>query len=287
MAAEGGSGEGLRSNKLELRDEKLLFYSLLKNPIRREIISLLKENGSMAATDLKKILGISVGTLYYHLDFMKPFVVKNAKRRYTLSEKGLRLVDSMRVSDYLAEASVGAVKGPRRVLLVLSLNPLLERIQLSNATLVPVSFLSSLLYILLSWRISNSQLLFHFRQLPTPEAAVLMSGLNLVILIALTMLLGFLTSLRLGGEAIIAATLPIALTPSNIMLTYFAVLSGLSLLDSPLVTGITPYVYFAMHLWQMVTVTAVLVSAKGVSWERAVIASIAMSYLSLYISQNI
>jgi hypothetical protein len=101
------------------------------------------------------------------------------------------------------------------------------------------------------------------------------------------MFLGFLTSLRLGGEAAIAATLPIALTPSNIILTYFAVLSGLGLNENPLVAAITPYVYFGLHLWQMATIAAVLVSAKGVSWERAVIASIALSYLSLYIAQNI
>jgi DNA-binding transcriptional ArsR family regulator len=287
MESDRGSEAVTQSNKLELRDEKLLFYSLLKNPIRREIISLLKENGSMAATDLKRMLGISVGTLYYHIEFMKPFVVKNPKRRYMLSEKGLRLVESMKVSDYLAEASVGAVKGPRRILLTLSLNPLLERVQLSNATLVPVGILSSLLYVLLSWRISNSQLLLHFRQLPTAEAAFIMSAFNLVLLIALTMFLGFLTSLRLGGEAAIATTLPIALTPSNIILTYFAVLSGLGLNENPLVAAITPYVYFGLHLWQMATIAAVLVSAKGVSWERAVIASIALSYLSLYIAQNI
>jgi Bacterial regulatory protein, arsR family. len=286
MEADRGSEAVTQSNKLELRDEKLLFYSLLKNPIRREIISLLKENGSMAATDLKRMLGISVGTLYYHLEFMKPFVVKNPKRRYMLSEKGLRLVESMKVSDYLAEASVGAVKGPRRILLTLSLNPLLERVQLSNATLVPVGILSSLLYVVLSWRISNSQLLLHFRQLPTAEAAFIMSA-STGSLIALTMFLGFLTSLRLGGEAAIAATLPIALTPSNIILTYFAVLSGLGLNENPLVAAITPYVYFGLHLWQMATIAAVLVSAKGVSWERAVIASIALSYLSLYIAQNI
>jgi len=287
MEADRQSEPVTQSNKLEFRDEKLLFYNLLKNPIRRQIISLLKENGSMAATDLKKMLGISVGTLYYHLEFMKPFVVKNPKRRYMLSEKGLRLVESMKVSDYLAEASVGAVKGPRRILLTLSLNPLLERVQLSNATLVPVGILSSLLYILLSWRISNSQLLLHFRQLPTAEAALIMSAFNLVLLIAFTMFLGFLTSLRLGGEALIAATLPIALTPSNIILTYFAVLSGLGLSETPLVAYITPYVYFGLHLWQMATIAAVLVSAKGVSWERAVMASIALSYLSLYLAQNI
>ncbi|MEM4270304.1 MAG: helix-turn-helix domain-containing protein, partial [Candidatus Caldarchaeum sp.] len=68
MAAEENPNLVTVSKTLEPKDEKLLFYTLLKNPIRRQIITLLKENGPMAATDLKQLLGISVGTLYYHLE---------------------------------------------------------------------------------------------------------------------------------------------------------------------------------------------------------------------------
>ncbi|MEM2035718.1 MAG: helix-turn-helix domain-containing protein, partial [Candidatus Caldarchaeum sp.] len=271
---------------LEPKDEKLLFYTLLKNPIRRQIITLLKENGPMAATDLKQLLGISVGTLYYHLEFMQPFVVKTSKRKYTLSERGFRLVESMRVSDYLAESSVGGLQGPRRLLLMFTLNPLLDKVQMSRATMVPVAFLSSIIYVVFSWRLSNSQILLHFRPMSSPEAALLASTLNIFLLMALLMTAGFLASLRLGGESAIALTLPIALTPSNILLTYFTIISGFGVASSAMFASITSWVYLALHVWQMAAVSAVLVSSKGVSWERAVVVSAAISYVSLFISER-
>ncbi|MEM1946034.1 MAG: helix-turn-helix domain-containing protein [Candidatus Caldarchaeum sp.] len=286
MAAEKGSNLVSMSNGLEPRDEKLLFYTLLKNPVRRQIITLLKENGAMAATELKRVLGISVGTLYYHLEFMHPYVVKTSKRKYALSDRGLRLVESMKVSDFLAESSLGTLQGPRRFLLALSLNPLLDRIQLSNATLIPVSILSAMLYLLLSWRVSNSQVLLHFVQMPSPELALLMSAGNILLLFAVLTLAGLAASMRLGGESIILGTLPIALTPSNIVLTYFAVMSGFGLLSKPVVAPFTMGLYVFNHLWQMTAISAVLVSAKGISWERSVAVSVALSYVSLFISQN-
>ncbi|MEM1942998.1 MAG: helix-turn-helix domain-containing protein [Candidatus Caldarchaeum sp.] len=286
MAAEENPNLVTVSKNLEQKNEKLLFYTLLKNPIRRQIITLLKENGPMAATDLKQLLGISVGTLYYHLEFMQPFVVKTSKRKYTLSEKGLRLVESMRVSDYLAESSVGGLQGPRRFLLMFTLNPLLDRVQMSRATMIPVAFLSSIMYVVLSWRLSNSQLLLHFRAMPSPETALLASTLNILLLIALLMAAGFLASLRFGGESAIALTLPIALTPSNILLTYFTVISGFGVASSTMFASITSWVYLALHVWQMAAISAVLVSSKGVSWEKAVVVSAAISYVSLFISER-
>ncbi|MEM2872379.1 MAG: helix-turn-helix domain-containing protein [Candidatus Caldarchaeum sp.] len=286
MAAEENPNLVTVSKNLEPKNEKLLFYTLLKNPIRRQIITLLKENGPMAATDLKQLLGISVGTLYYHLEFMQPFVVKTSKRKYTLSEKGFRLVESMRVSDYLAESSVGGLQGPRRLLLMFTLNPLLDKVQMSRATMVPVAFLSSIIYVVFSWRLSNSQILLHFRPMSSPEVALLASTLNIFLLMALLMAAGFLASLRLGGESAIALTLPIALTPSNILLTYFTIISGFEVASSAMFASITSWVYLALHVWQMAAISAVLVSSKGVSWERAVVVSAAISYVSLFISER-
>ncbi|MDW8083633.1 MAG: helix-turn-helix domain-containing protein [Candidatus Caldarchaeum sp.] len=275
------------SKQLEQKDEKLLFYSLLKNPVRRQIIKLLKENGSLAATDLKKFLGISVGTLYYHLEFMHPFVVKTDKRRYTLSEKGLRLVDSMKISDFLAESSVSEPVGYKRIFYAFTLNPLLRKVQLSNATLIPVSMISAMLYVLLCWRLSNGQILLHFVQAPSPELAAVSAGGNLLFLIVVMVLAGLATSFKKGGESVIAATVPIALTPTNLLMTYFVLLSGFGLINEVSFADATFWVYVFVHIWQLAALSAVLVSAKGVGWERAVAAVIALSYISLFISQNL
>ncbi len=275
------------SKSLEPKDEKLFFYSLLKNPVRRQIITLLKENGSMSASDLKRVLGISVGTLYYHLEFMQPFVVKTDKRRYRLSEKGLRLVDSMKVSDFLAETSVAEPMGLKRYVYAFTLNPLLRRVQLTHSTLVPVSLISAIVYMLLSWRVSNSQIILHFRPVGSPELALLYAAGNMGLLILLMLGIGFLMSFKKGGEMLIAATVPLALTPSNLLLTLFAVLSGFGLLGNGWFGAVSYGVYVFFHVWQLAALAAVLVSAKGVSWEKAVAAVIALSYISLFISQNL
>mgnify|MGYP003921238269 CR=1 FL=1 len=276
------------SNTLETKDEKLLFYSLLRNPIRRDIINLLRINGEMAATDLKRILGISVGTLYYHLEFMEPFVTKNSRRKYVLSEKGWRLVESMRLSDVLAEASV-AEEAPliSRILTTFTLNPLLSRILESPMMIFPVAVLSSLIYILLSWRVSNGQILLHFHFLPTPEYAALASGLNILLLVGFYVLAGLAVARRKGGEGTLAALIPISLTPSNLFLAFLILAAGLGLLENSIISQVSIVLYVATHVWQLGSLSSVLVSSKGIGWEKAIIPSIMLSYLSLMISEYV
>ncbi|MEM4316174.1 MAG: helix-turn-helix domain-containing protein [Nitrososphaerota archaeon] len=280
--------EAGESTALETKDEKLLFYSLLRNPVRREIINLLKINGEMAATDLKRVLGISVGTLYYHLEFLQPFVTKNSRRKYVLSDRGWRLVESMRLSDVLAEASV-AEEAPllSRILTSFTLNPLLGRVLESSSMLVPVAFLSSLIYILLSWRVSNAQILLHFKLFPTPELAAVSAGLNILILIAVYVTAGLAITRRRGGEGVLAASIPISLTPSNIFLATLVVLAGLGLLENTAAPTALTGLYIFMHVWQLGSLSSVLVTSKGLGWEKALLPSILISYLSLMLSMYV
>jgi hypothetical protein len=281
-------GEAGSSTALEAKDEKLLFYSLLRNPIRRDIINLLRVNGEMAATDLKRILGISVGTLYYHLEFMEPFVTKNSRRKYVLSERGWRLVESMRLSDVLAEASV-AEEAPliSRILTTFTLNPLLGRILESPSMIVPVAALSGLIYVLLSWRVSNAQILLHFHLVPTPELAALAAGLNVLFLVGVYVLAGLAIARRKGGEGILAASIPISLTPSNLFLAFMVLAAGLGFLENPLSSTVSLILYIVTHVWQLGSLSSVLVSSKGVSWEKALIPSIILSYLSLMLAEYV
>ncbi|MDJ0271748.1 MAG: hypothetical protein NYU39_04135, partial [Aigarchaeota archaeon] len=65
------------------------------------------------------------------------------------------------------------------------------------------------------------------------------------------------------------------------------VLSGLGLLGNGWFGIVSFGVYVFFHVWQMAALAAVLVSAKGVSWEKAVAAVVALSYISLFLSQNL
>ncbi len=70
-----------------MRDKRNL-YEVLGNEIRRKIIIFIGEKGSVRFTELKNHIGISVGSLYYHLDILGELVTQTPDKRYTLSEEG-------------------------------------------------------------------------------------------------------------------------------------------------------------------------------------------------------
>ncbi|ABL78171.1 DUF7347 domain-containing protein [Thermofilum pendens] len=74
-------------------------YEILGNPLKRSILRILGERGEASFTELKSSLKTSTGNLYYNLDGMEGFVTKNEKRRYTLTEKGIRLYRFMLEED--------------------------------------------------------------------------------------------------------------------------------------------------------------------------------------------
>lgn len=63
-------------------------FDALSNPVRRQIILLLGEHGSLRSKDLKEFLGIGPGQLYYHLSFLQRLVTQNENREYILTEVG-------------------------------------------------------------------------------------------------------------------------------------------------------------------------------------------------------
>ena len=68
-------------------------YNILGNPHRRRIILFLGEVGEAGFTELRRHLGMSVGTLYYNLDNLRGLVVQKPNRKYTLSERGRRVYE--------------------------------------------------------------------------------------------------------------------------------------------------------------------------------------------------
>ena len=77
-------------------DELARWYSVLGNPVRLRIIRLLGEKGPLPFKELRRELGLGVGTIYYHLDVMSGLVVQDEKKRYLLSERGMMLFSALR-----------------------------------------------------------------------------------------------------------------------------------------------------------------------------------------------
>jgi len=72
----------------ESESEVSRIYTVLGHPLRRDIIKVLGEKQEVGFTELKSIIKVSIGTLYYNLDLLEGFVTQEENKRYILTPKG-------------------------------------------------------------------------------------------------------------------------------------------------------------------------------------------------------
>ncbi|QOJ79575.1 hypothetical protein IG193_03715 [Infirmifilum lucidum] len=66
-------------------------YMIMGNPYMRAILRTVGEKGEVSFSELKSAVGTSTGNLYYNLDKLKGFITKNDRRKYVLTDKGVKL----------------------------------------------------------------------------------------------------------------------------------------------------------------------------------------------------
>jgi len=69
--------------------EKSRIFGIFNHPIRGKIVELLAEKGPLTYTDLRREMGLGVGTLYYHLSILGDLVSQGRDKRYSLSDLGM------------------------------------------------------------------------------------------------------------------------------------------------------------------------------------------------------
>jgi len=77
-------------------DEESRYHTLLRDPARRKIIEVLDGQEKIGFRELKGLLGLGVGTVYYHLDMLSDFLEQDKQRKYRLNDRGRLLFRSMR-----------------------------------------------------------------------------------------------------------------------------------------------------------------------------------------------
>ncbi len=75
-------------------------YRALNHPLRKRIIELLAEKGSLSFTDFKKTLDVRVGTLYYHFDALSRLISQDEQKRYVLTPLGQKAYELSRSAEY-------------------------------------------------------------------------------------------------------------------------------------------------------------------------------------------
>jgi len=96
------------------KKEKDAIYVALSHPLRRRILKIIGEKGHATFTDFIQNLNIEVGTLYYHLNLMKPLLRQDEAKRYLFSDLGhlayqimITSEEKLRVKRSIAETRVG------------------------------------------------------------------------------------------------------------------------------------------------------------------------------------
>ncbi len=247
-------------------------YRLLKSPIRRKIILLLDSRRELTAAQLKDILDISYGTLYYHLDFLKPLVDQVERGRYALNERGRGIAERLR-------RELG-LRGERRTPSPLAF---FERVAASPLRYVPLGVLAAGLYLLLSKIIPvKSVLLF----LVFPGKQGLYSSLfSMGVTLIYFVLIGKFLGKGDGGFGGLSVICLMSYAPIDVFLLSILTLNVFGA-QFQVVVPFFKFFFIAVHVIQLVILAAGLTYSRGISWEKTLTVSLFLSYLSLLASSS-
>lgn len=245
-------------------------YRLLKSPVRRKIILLLYSGKGLTATRLKELLGISYGTLYYHLDFLKPLVDQVGRGRYVLNEGGREVAEAL-----------SRELGLRRERVKPFSLAFFEKVAASPLSYTPLAAISAGLYLFLSNILPVKSVLL-FLVFPG-ENSLLSSILSMIVTLAYFASIGRLLGRGGGGFGGLSVICLISYSPIDIFLISIFAL-GVSGTHFQVLAPFFKHFFIAAHVAQLVFLAAGLTYSRGISWEKTLAIALLFSYLSLLAS---
>ena len=214
------------------------------------------------------MLNVSYGTLYYHLDFLKPLIVQVRRGRYRLSESGVKVAAKM-----LREMDEGYSSK-------FSLS-LFEKMAASPAYCLPIGILAAITYALTSiiLPVKSSILYLKFSNPGDILSTVISLGITLIYFIAAGTLFCKGREWILG---VISLTM-ISYIPIDVYLFMLLALEkiGIQLLS---MIPILQAGFVIAHLIQLVILAAGLTYSGGLGWEKSLPIALLLSYISLLAS---
>lgn len=238
--------------------------------MRRKIILLLYSMESLTATRLKELLGVSYGTLYYHLDFLKPFINQVGRGKYSLNEEGREVAERLRSELRIRQECVKPT----------SLT-FFERVAASPTRYAPLAAASAGLYIFLS-NITPVKPVLLFLVF-SGEKTLFSPILSIVITLAYLTLVGKFLGKGGGGFGGLSVICLMSYASISIFLSSIFMLDLVGIWYEGLIP-LLKYLFIAAHIAQLMVLSAGLTYSRGVSWEKGLVAALFLSYLSLLAS---
>ncbi len=259
-------------------DSKIDLHNVLRNPIRRKILELLHEHGELSPSDLRRILKISVGTLYYHLDTLGPLINQTPQKKYTLSEMGRKIM----ISEGVNPVEISRTK-PFYITAVenLSLAPFLNKVYLSYTIGIVSAVLLASLYVALNLLNNVRPLVLYF--LPSTGSIIIdavwsvgnllfMVGYFIVTFAALSPHGRTKSDARSVGMLIIVSSIP-----TLILLLYSFLASQYNMFPFNAIPLLS--VYAVLVVWQVLAY-GVALNVMGLPYSKALLPPIALWYIA-------
>jgi len=243
-------------------------YRLLKSPIRREIILLLHSRGELTATQLKRRLNVSYGTLYYHLDFLKPLIDQVGRGKYALNSRGARIAERL-----LEELGVRKELKERPSILAF-----FEKVAASPIYYAPIGFFAAGLYLAASTLLPVKPVILFLTF--SSDRGIYSPILSLLITLAYFMAIGKFLGKGEEGFGGLSAICLTSYIPVDIYLLLILASYNLGLRFDAL-SSIFKTLFIAAHVVQLIILAAGLTYSRGISWEKSLPIALFLSYISL------
>jgi Helix-turn-helix domain len=274
---------------LDKSDESLTrVYNALANPIRRQIVQILKDRGKAGFKELHDTLKISVGALYHHLDSLEGFVAQGPDRKYVLTEDGRAAINAFGISEEKIMANAAQAPPGESRFGFFSREVLFGRTALNYLGQEPLRSLPLAAIVLaLGGAISfmtNLEPILLFYLNPTQGIAktwfLLLFPLGWFITFGVADIMCYLFYHRRGGELSLIngtafAMLPLLLVPGLILLIqpFSAIIQS--------ATAFTILLQVGVQVWVVCLLSSAISISKGLKMERTALISLAVMYLNI------
>ncbi|MEM3578004.1 MAG: winged helix-turn-helix domain-containing protein [Candidatus Bathyarchaeia archaeon] len=259
-------------------------YTLLRDPARRKIIEILGTQEKIGFKELREMLGLGVGTVYYHLDMLSDFITQDKQRKYRLNDRGQALYRVLKEGSIPTTLDI-SVTFSSKIARWLFLSPLFAK------TAKPFALIPSIAILLLgAFGAAQAKLepaLFFYTSPYSTYSQFSIIFMYIFGWVGLFLFVEILTSLiyrRFGNELQLFACINLAAFPlAAFPYIYIAVSTMLPTLGSIELNAIMQYVQIALQIWSLLLVTAAICFGKGIRLDKAFMTSLSAMYLNMLI----
>lgn len=263
-------------------EELSRYYTLLRDPARRKIIEILGTQKKIGFKELREILDLGVGTVYYHLDMLSDFLTQDKKRKYKLNDRGKLLYRTLKEGNIPPTLEISEALTHRLAKWVF-LSPVFAK------TVKPLRFLPIAIAILLIGALSaayaqlDSALFFYFPYSTYNFTTIMTLHIfNWIGLFLFAELFTYLLYRRAGNDLQLFTCTGIASFPLTAFPPiYSAIPMFLPNLTLAAFNTVTQGILLILQIWSLLLVSAAFCFGKGIRLDKAIVVSLTAMYLNI------